>query len=143
MQIDLKRLVALVWAQLELDALKGEVQKLRGIDWNPFDEDGDEYDGAFAEIHHNWELVWNVVLQAVAVTERIIVDGASLSNAQKHKVVVGILDDIVRLPWYAEPFDGPVLDALVKAAVKFLKAVNWGIELPPDTPEKIEFKEVG
>jgi len=141
--IDHKELARLVWNQLELEKVKAAVQALRGIDWNPFDEDADEYVGVFGEINHNFGLVFDVAAQAAAVVQRIVVDGASLSDPQKHRVVVQILDDLIRLPFYAEPFDGPVLDVLVKSAVKMLRAVNWGIELPPQIAAKIEFREVG
>jgi hypothetical protein len=142
MDFDHKQLARLIWDQLNLDEVKASVVALRGIDWNPFDEDGDEYVGIFAEINHNFSLIFDVAQQAAAVAQRIVVDGASLSDPQKHKVVVQVLDDLIRLPFYAEPFDGPVLDVLIKSAVKFVRSVNWGIDLPPDLPAKIEFREV-
>ncbi len=141
--INYKELARLVWVQLELDEVKASVVALKGIDWNPFDEDADEYVGVFGELNHNFSLVFDVAQKAAAVVQRIVVDGASLSDPQKHKVVVQVLDDLIRLPFYAEPFDGPVLDVLVKSAVKLLRAVNWGIELPATVAAKIEFREVG
>lgn len=143
MVVDYKQLARLIWNQLQLDDVKQSVVALKGIDWNPFDEDGDEYVGVFAEINHNFSLVWDVAQKAAAVAERIVVDGASLSDPQKHKVVVQVIDDLIRLPFYAEPFDGPVIDVLVKSAVKMLRAVQWGIDLPPEVPAKVEFKEIG
>lgn len=143
MEFDYKQLARLVWDQLKLDEVKESVVALRGIDWNPFNEDGDEYVGIFSEINHNFSLIFDVAQQAAAVAQRIVVDGASLSDPQKHKVVVQVLDDLIRLPFYAEPFDGPVIDVLVKSAVKMLRAVNWGIDLPATIAAKIEFKEIG
>ena len=141
--VDVKTLARLVWNQLQLDEVKQSVKALKGIDWNPFNEDGDEYVGAFQELNHNWNLIFDVAQKAAAVAERIVVDGASLTDPQKHKVVVQVLDDCIRLPFYAEPFDGPILDVLVKSAVKALRAIQWGIELPPEVPAKIEFREIG
>lgn len=143
MVVDYKELARLVWEQLKLDEVKASVKALKGIDWNPFDEDGDEFVGVFAEINHNFSLVWDVAQKAAAVAERIVVDGASLSDPQKHKVVVQVLDDLIRLPFYAEPFDGPVIDVLVKSAVKALRAIQWGIDLPPEIPAKVPYKEIG
>lgn len=142
-EFDHRQLARLIWDQLQLDEVKASVVALKGIDWNPFDEDGDEFNGVFAEINHNFSLVFDVAQQAAAVAQRIVVDGASLSDPQKHKAVVQVLDDLIRLPFYAEPFDGPVLDVLVKSAVKLLRAVNWGIELPVTVAAKVEFREVG
>jgi hypothetical protein len=140
--IDHRELARLIWEQLRLSELRDSIVALRGIDWNPFDDDGDEYVGIFSEINHNFSLVFDVAQQAAAVAQRIVVDGASLSDPQKHKVVVQVLDDLIRLPFYAEPFDGPVLDVLVKSAVRLLRSVDWGIDLPPAVPAKIEFREV-
>jgi hypothetical protein len=139
---DHKQLARLVWDQLKLSEVRDSVVALKGLDWNPFDDDGDEYVGIFAEINHNFSLVFDVAQQAAAVAQRIVVDGASLSDPQKHRVVVQVLDDLIRLPFYAEPFDGPVIDVLVKSAVKMLRAVNWGIDLPPDVPAVVKFREV-
>ncbi len=141
--VDYKQLVSLIWDQLQLDDAKAAVVGLKGIDWNPFDEDGDEYDGVFAEIDHNFDLIWDVATKAAAAMQRVVIDGASLSNAEKHKAVVEILDNLIRGPWYIEPFDGIILDGIVKGAVKFLRAINWGIELPPDVPAVIKFREIG
>lgn len=140
--VDYKQLIAMLWEQLQLEEVKQSVTALKGIDWNPFDEDGDQYEGAFAEIDHNFDLIWDVAVKAAAAMQRVVVDGASLSNPQKHKAVVELLDNLIRGPWYVEPFDGIILDGIVKGAVKFLRSVNWGIELPPEVPEKIEFREV-
>ena len=142
MDFDHKQLARLIWDQLQLDDVRGSIVALRGIDWNPFNEDGDEYVGIFAEINHNFSLIFDVAQQAAAVAQRIVVKGASLSDPQKHKVVVQVLDDLIRLPFYAEPFDGPVLDVLVKSAVKLLRSVEWGIDLPPTVPATVEFREV-
>jgi hypothetical protein len=140
--IDHRELARLIWEQLRLSEWRDSIVALRGIDWNPFDDDGDEYVGIFSEINHNFSLVFDVAQQAAAVAQRIVVDGASLSDPQKHRVVVQVLDDLIRLPFYAEPFDGPVIDVLVKSAVKMLRAVNWGIDLPPDVPAVVKFREV-
>jgi len=141
--VDYREILSQLWNYLELDEVKQSIVRLKGIDLNPFDEDGDEYVGVFAEMHHNWELIWDVALKLVAAVERVVVGGASLDNPEKHKIVVDLLDDLIRVPWFLEPFDHIVIDMIVKSAVKFLKAVNWGIELPPTVPAKIAFKEIG
>lgn len=140
---DYKRLLELIWQELQLDEVKASVTKLRGIDWNPFNDDGDEYVGVFAEIDHNWDLIFDVAVKAAAVAERAVVSGVSLSNPQKHKAVVEVLDGLIRAPWYVEPFDSIILDGIIHGAVKFLQAVNWGVELPPSIPAKVEFNEIG
>lgn len=120
---------------LELDKFSEELSKMKGIDWNPFDEDGDEHVGAFQEMHHNFELIWSAAMALTKSVEQIVIGGISLTNQQKHKAVVKALDDLIRLPWYAEPFDGPLLDVLVKISVQYWNAVNWGVQL-----DKIELR---
>lgn len=105
------------------------IEKLRAlkknIDWNPFDDDGDEFVGPWAEIRQNFKLVGDVAMSVVHVAERIVVEGQSLSAPQKHEACVQALDDILRLPWYLEPLDGPVLDMVVATAVAGMNSIGW------------------
>lgn len=130
-EISLDEIVDFMWEYLEMDNVKSEIRKLKSFDWNPFNEDGDEYAGAFAEMAHNWELIWNVMKQFVNVAERIVVGGVGLTNQQKHKAVVEAIDRAIRLPFFLEPFDGIVIDMFVTAAVKFWNTVGWGVDATP------------
>lgn len=112
---------------LDLENVEDRIGELRGIDWNPFDDDGDEYEGAWEEMVHNWELVSQAARSLVSVAERIVIGGISLSNQQKHEAVVGALDRAVNAPWYLEAFDGPAISMIVSMAVGWMNAVNWGI----------------
>ena len=143
--VDYKELAKTIATQLNLEELKGSLTALKGIDWNPFDEDGDQYVGVFGEMQHNWDLLFDVAVKAAHLAERTVVGVASLDNPQKHKVVVQVLDDLVRAPWYIEPFDGLIFDGLVTAAVKFAKVINWGVELPEVIPAETPkpFEEIG
>jgi hypothetical protein len=116
---------------LELEVLKEEIKDLKGIDWNPFDDDRDQYDGVWEEMGHNFELIWSATLAITKTVELIVVGGVSLTNRQKHKAVVQALDDAIRLPFYAEPFDGPLIDLVVKIAVRYWNSVNWNVPVPP------------
>jgi hypothetical protein len=149
--IDKNEIVEFMVDYLQLEEFKESVGKLKDIDWNPFDDDGDEFVGVWAEIQHNYDLIWDVAVNLVGVAERIVVGGLSLENEQKHNVVVSALDRALKSPWYLEPFDGVALGMLVTAAVKFLKMVDWGVgeaaalelvEMGGDKPEP-KFKEIG
>lgn len=141
--VDYKQLAREIAAQLNLEETKASLTALKGIDWNPFDDDGDEHVGAFGEMQHNWDLLFDVAVKAAHLLQRTVVGVASLDNPQKHKVVVQVLDDLVRAPWYVEAFDGLIFDGLVTAAVKFCRAIEWGIELPAPPPPGDGFKEIG
>lgn len=124
-EINLDRIVAALEQELQTEQLARSFNQLRGLDWNPFDEDEDEFIGPFAEMNHNLELIWDFALDVVHLAERARLGARKLTSPEKHKVVVEILDDAVRLPWYAEMFDGPAFDVLVKVAVGYLNAVGW------------------
>lgn len=105
------------------------IEKMRSlkknIDWNPFDEDGDEFVGPWAEIRQNFRLVGEVAMAVVHCAESLVIEGKSLSAPQKHAACVQALDDIIRLPWYLEPLDGPVLDMVVSTAVTAMNSIGW------------------
>lgn len=112
---------------LDLGDFKDDLGKLRDIDWNPFNEDGDEYVGVWAEIRHNYDLVWEVAVDLCGIAEQLLIGGLSLTSEQKHKSVVEALDRALDCPWYLEPFDGTALGLLVNTVVKYLNLVEWGI----------------
>ena len=112
---------------IDWEGTKDTVGKLKEFDWNPFDEDGDEFVGAWAEMRHNSELVIDVAKALVNTAERVVVGGLSLSASQKRDAVVKALDNALRLPWYAEPFDGIALGIFVDMVVAFMNKVDWGI----------------
>jgi len=124
-EIDLNEIVVFLLEDLGVEALREKMTALRGIDWNPFDDDGDEYDSVWSEMQHNFNLVWQAADSLVYTAERIVVGGVELTAPEKHKAVVRALDAAIRLPWYAEPFDGPLLDMIVVGAVNRWNSVDW------------------
>ena len=121
----LNRVSAAVYAAIDGKAVVDKIHALKGIDWNPFNEDGDQYVGPWEEIKHNFKLVGDAAMEIVLCLERANIAGESLTDPQKHAVAVQVLDDIIRLPWYLEPFDGIALDMVVTTAVMALKGLGW------------------
>lgn len=101
----------------------------REFDFNPFDDDQDAYRGPWQELRHNSELVMQVISRAIFLVEMITLDGISLTNPQKREVVKQVLDDALRLPWYLEPLDGPLIGMLVDSGVVALTAIGWVQEI--------------
>lgn len=130
----------------DIPTLKLKLSALRGVDWNPFNEDGDAYVGVFGELNHNIDLMWDAALAIANCAERLVIGGIQLTNQQKHKAVVEALDRAIRVPFFLEPFDGILIDILVSGAVKWFNKFGWGdtsglvIELKPveDAPHQIE-----
>ena len=121
----LNRVSAAVYAAIDGKAVVDKIHALKGIDWNPFNEDGDQYVGPWEEIKHNFKLVGDTAMEIVLCLERATIAGETLTDPQKHAVAVQVLDDIIRLPWYLEPFDGIALDMVVTTAVMALKGLGW------------------
>jgi hypothetical protein len=121
----LRRVAAVIYKEVNGKQIVEELAKLRAeFDWNPFDDDGDEYVGVWEEVKHNFQLVGNVAMSVVLVAERATISGQSLSDPQKHAACVQALDDIIRLPWYLEPFDNVALDMAVSTAVAALNSIK-------------------
>ncbi|MDO5114590.1 MAG: hypothetical protein Q4D58_00695 [Synergistaceae bacterium] len=63
------------------------------------------------------------------------------SGEDKRRYVVARLDDMVRLPWYLEPFDGPLFGLLADMVCDKLNLVlghDWsGTEFSADQLEKV------
>jgi hypothetical protein len=109
-----------------IENLNGPLKKLKAeFDFNPFDQDGDQWETPWDEFRHNVELVNDVILATVQVLERAVVAGRSLSSPEKLEVAVAVLDEVLVLPWYAEMFDGPILKLMVSQAVALLNSIGW------------------
>jgi hypothetical protein len=141
---DKDRLVQFLKDELEFESRKSAITGIGKIDWNPFDDDGDEYTTVWSEMSHNWDLIWDALIAVVGVLETIVVEGVSLSAPQKKDAAVSLLDDLLKLPFYLEPFDGIALGMLVDAAVRFMNKVNWGVDVPvlASIPSDV-YKEIG
>lgn len=44
------------------------------------------------------------------------------TGADKKEYVIGKLDDMIRLPWFLEPFDSAIFDVLIDAACRVLNS---------------------
>ena len=142
---DKDRLVEFLKEELSIDDTKSKISGLGKIDWNPFDDDDDEYVTVWAEMRHNWDLVWDALLAIVGTLETVVVAGVSLSSPQKKSAAVSLLDDLLKLPFFLEPFDGIALGMLVDAAVLFMNKIDWGmdvqvVKIPADAGI---YKEIG
>lgn len=120
------KVAAAIYQTVDGPALVEQLRTLKKrIDWNPFDDDGDEFEGPWSEIRQNFKIVGEVALKVVHCAEMLVVEGQQLSAPQKHAACVAALDDILRLPWYLEPLDGPAIDLVVSTAVAAMNSIGW------------------
>jgi len=62
-----------------------------------------------------------LVVEGVKAVEQIAADlgDMSIAGSQKKAALVKFLDDVIELPFYAEPFDGPVLSLAIDGIVAY------------------------
>ncbi len=125
-EFDYKEIADFLEDFLEIPHIVEKLERLKDeFDWNPFDEDQDAYVGVFAEVSHNADLVWDLTCAVCNTLEAVVVGGLSLTSQEKHRAAKEALDRAIRLPWYAEPFDGPMIDLMIGFAVRHLNSVGW------------------
>ena len=76
------------------------------------------------------DFVGRVVIFAELAASKIKGEVASLQSKDKRDAVVSYLDDLIVLPWFLEPLDGPVISALVDFVVGKLNdrlGHDWGL----------------
>lgn len=126
-RIDASKLIEFLKDELDFDEKKAAITGLTKIDWNPFDDDGDEHVGVWNEMKNNWSLFWDAILAIISTLEAIVVGGVSLSAPQKKSVAVDLIDDLLKLPFFLEPFDDIIIGLLVDAAVSQMNKIDWGL----------------
>ena len=125
-EFELDQIAAYLYDRINESGLIEKVDKLKAeFDLNPFNTDEDEWVGPWQEFRHNVELLVEVGMGAIHFAELITIDGISLNSAQKHEAVCQVLDDALRLPWYAEPFDGPAINMVVTSLVTAMNSMGW------------------
>ena len=90
---------------LDLDEIKEKVHNLKGLKF------GIEFISIIASL---FEI-------AIKTVEKICAEAGEVGvGAEKKKAVVKFLDSIIKLPFYLEFFDGPIISVIVDIAVKWI-----------------------
>lgn len=73
---------------------------------------------------HKFSVGIGLLIEGVKVVEHLAKDMADLgiAGSEKKKALVKYLDNIIKLPFYAEPFDGPILGLAVDGIVAYYNA---------------------
>lgn len=120
-KVDIDAVIDEIKNQIGYEEWKESIENLKGFDLWPFDDDGDEFLTAFDEMRNNANIICDAALATIAMVERAFIGVAELENPQKHAIVREILDDAIKLPFYAEWADGPIIDLLISFAVRLMK----------------------
>lgn len=103
----------------EYQAIGEQIKKVKKeFDWNPFNKDGDEYVTAWDEFKHNIKLINNLITKVIVTVEKIAVTVLGVSSGgAKLEAAVQYLDDVVKLPFFAEFVDAPFFRLIISFAV--------------------------
>ncbi|MCF4150237.1 hypothetical protein L2W58_00240 [Dethiosulfovibrio sp. F2B] len=77
------------------------------------------------------DFVGRIVVFAELATSQVKDEISGLQSKDKRDAVVEYLDGLIVLPWFLEPFDGPIIRGLVDYAVDKLNerlGHDWGLD---------------
>ena len=77
-----------------------------------------------ANISSFTSLLFGIIDSIEMATENIFNELKSLKSEEKRKTAVAILDDLIKLPWYLEFFDGPILEVIISVLVDVVNKRN-------------------
>jgi hypothetical protein len=85
-----------------------------------------EFEQAIAELKEGFKIskVLAVAFQAVMVCERVAESAGELySSEEKQEAVATFVDEVVQLPFFLEPFDGPFIKLAINTIVGWLNII--------------------
>ena len=91
---------------------------------------------SLAEVRANTIEIKEFIQRLVILMEAISTDvtgeiGAVVMSKDKRNAVVNAIDDMIKLPWFLEMFDGPAIGIVVDGICTALNTVfgnNWNVE---------------
>ncbi len=101
---------------------------------NPFKQTTDGTPQGWADLTEASAILGDLLHDAIARAEKVCADAAMVGmGKEKLEAVAKWLDDIIVLPFYLEPFDGPLIRLLITNVVKLLERIfgkNWVNHVP-------------
>lgn len=123
LKVDVQKLRDFLNDELNLEELKEKAKALKKEwDWNIFDKDGDEYTTAWQEFMHNIDLLSNLFEEVVIAVEKASQVLGILEGGAKLEAAVKFLDDVIKLPFFLDWFDGPLLKFGISYVVRSLNS---------------------
>jgi len=88
-------------------------------------------DRSLAGLLTNIDKIGNFVIDTIILVELAAKEVEGLKSKEKLETAVSIIDDAIKLPWYLEFFDGPILKLIVSLGVDYMNKVegkNWNLD---------------
>lgn len=122
----IKELLDHIVDKLEVGELIERAKEMvKAFDWNPFKlDDPEQFESAWQEAVHNFVMIKDFLAQVVYTVEMMARDfQRSVSGPEKLEVAAKFCDDVIRLPFYLEWLDRPILRLLLSLTVTQLNEV--------------------
>lgn len=97
------------------ERIKPQIEQVRAI------LSGIEFTGG---IFDKAQALWIAIQEAVPMVEAVANEIGGLTGEEKLDLAARAADDIMKLPWYLEPFDGPGVKMALSKLVAYLNKKN-------------------
>jgi hypothetical protein len=111
-----------VFSYLDIDAIKAKMGVVGDASFNPFKLDANGKPIGFEEtVIKAPGMVVEIAKAVCIVIEKIATDAKGvITGGEKKDALVNFLDDCIRLPFFLEPFDGPVIGFIIDKVIDWL-----------------------
>jgi hypothetical protein len=108
------------------------------VNLNPFALDDDGTPEGWDDLKQAREIITELIHFGILAVEKLSTDaaqveGKTLAGREKLDALVEFLDDCIKLPWYAEFADGPILRMIISSTVGELNMLfgkDWAGKVP-------------
>ena len=120
--MDPNELKQAVFSYLDIDAIKAKMGIVGDASFNPFKLDANGKPIGFEDtIIKAPGMVVEIARAVCMVIEKIALDTKGVvTGGEKKDALVDFLDDCIRLPFFLEPFDGPVIGFIIDKFIEWL-----------------------
>jgi len=128
-----------IFDYFDVDKLRSIAGQAGNLEWNPFKLNSDGKPIGFDDsIVKAPGMAVELIKSLGIVVEKVCRDaGAVASGGEKKKALVELLDEIIKLPFFLEPFDGVIIGWLIDKLIEWLN-----LKLGQDWVDHLSFPEI-
>ena len=138
MKIDNEKIKAGMVEYFEAGDLDEKIARLRELNLNPFAQPEDGKPEGWEDLQEARQIVTELIHCGILAIEKLSTDAAQVatktpSGREKLDALVEFLDDCIKLPWYGELADGPILRMIISGMVANLNQLlgkDWTDKVP-------------
>jgi hypothetical protein len=128
-----------IFDYFDVDKLRTIAGQAGNLEWNPFKLNADGKPIGFDDsVVKAPGMAVDLIKALGIVVEKVCADaGAVAAGGEKKKALVELLDEIIKLPFFLEPFDGPIISWLID------KVIDWlNLKLGSDWVNHLDFPAI-